>query len=233
MLAKDAGDFAAARRHYRRALAIVSAHRADSALELADLYHNLGGLEHARGRFAAGEPLARRAVRLRARRHGADATVTWLDRTALAALLDGLGRFRESEAIYRAALVRFRRRLGVDHYEVAVTLNNLGCACADQGRIAEGMRMLRRALALKEALFGKQHIEVAVDPQQPRHHAGTGRSHRGGAGALAACRDDLHATPRPHPPEHSGVPREPAVVLIHRSQPNQRPRQDSNLRPLA
>lgn len=161
-LGKHTGDFAAARRHYLLALPIVQAHPWHPDLELADLYHNLGGLEHARRRYAAGEPLARRAVQLRARRHGANATVVWLDRTAHAALLEGLGRYTESAKIYRRALPVFRRRFGTKHYEVAITLNNLGCVCAEQGRGAEAARFLRQALGLKEAEFGRQHLEVAV-----------------------------------------------------------------------
>jgi tetratricopeptide (TPR) repeat protein len=162
MLGKATGDFAAARRHYARALALVRRRPRNDRLRLADLYHNLGGLEHARGRPHLGEPLARRAVQLRARAEGPDATATWLDRTAHAALLADLGRTAEAAAIYRAALPRFRRRFGAGHYEVAVTLNNLGCACADLGRPAEAARHLRAALRLKRAEFGDGHVEVAL-----------------------------------------------------------------------
>jgi tetratricopeptide (TPR) repeat protein len=162
MLAKLTGDFAVARRHYLRALPIVRMHPRLEELELADLYHNLGGLEHARGRHAVGEPLARRAIALRSRRHGAAAIVTWLDRTAHAALLDGLGRHREAEAVYRMALHRFRRHFGSTHHEVAVTLNNLGCSLSAQGKRGAALRHLRRGLALKERLFGATHVEVAI-----------------------------------------------------------------------
>ena len=162
MLGKATGDFTTARRHYQRALEIIRRHPHHDSLELADLYHNLGGLEHVRGRFVAGELLARRAVTLRARRHGTDATSTWLDRTAHAALLDGLARSDASVATYRAALVRFRRRLGPGHHEVAVTLNNLGCALAAQGQTREALRHLRRSLVLKERRFGPAHVEVAT-----------------------------------------------------------------------
>lgn len=162
ILGKATGEFPAAGRHYLKALTIVRRHPDNDYIELADLYHNLGGLEHARGRWAVGEPLARRAVQVRARRHGADATATWLDRTAHAALLDGLRRFSESERIYRAALPRFRRRLGPWDYEVAVTLNNLGCVCAERGRAGEAIRHLRKALAIKQRKFGTQHVEMAI-----------------------------------------------------------------------
>jgi tetratricopeptide (TPR) repeat protein len=161
ILGKADGRFRDAGRHYREALAILRGSRKRGRVELADLYHNLGGLEHARGRHARGEPLARRAVHLRARRHGPDATVVWMDRTAHAALLDGLGRYAESEPVYRSALTIFRRRLGSGHYEVAVTLNNLGCLSAERGDARGAVRLLQKSLALKERLFGSSHVEVA------------------------------------------------------------------------
>jgi tetratricopeptide (TPR) repeat protein len=151
------GEFATAKRHYLRALPIVQRRPRNAYVELADLYHNLGGLEHARGNYRKGEPLARRSVQLRARRHGADAIDTWLDRTAHAALLQGIGRHREAEQVYRRALPRFRRYFGAGHFEIAMTQNNLGCALADQGRTAEGRRQLDPALRLFTRLLGARH----------------------------------------------------------------------------
>ncbi len=56
------------------------------------LFHNLGGLEHARGRFAQGEPHARRSVEFRERLRGAAIRTPRRTLAALAALLDGQGR---------------------------------------------------------------------------------------------------------------------------------------------
>ena len=91
----------------------------------ATLFHNLGGLEHARGRFAAGEPHARRSVEIRARLRGADHPDTAADVSALAALLDGQGRYDDAEQLYLRALSVFERAYGPEHYELAVNLNNL------------------------------------------------------------------------------------------------------------
>ncbi|MEO5816468.1 MAG: tetratricopeptide repeat protein [Gemmatimonadaceae bacterium] len=162
IVGKAESRFTDAARCYRRALVILRNSRSTGPLELADLYHNLGGLEHARGRYAIGEPLARRSVQLRARRHGPDATIVWKDRTAHAALLDGLGRYAESEPVYRRALAVFRKRLGANDYEVAVTLNNLGCARAALGDPRSGARFLRQALIVKEGLFGSTSVEAAL-----------------------------------------------------------------------
>src|SRR4029077_15392142 len=62
VLRKAQGRYAEAAAFYRRALAPVSAR--DRELQ-APLAHTLGGIGHARGRFALAEPHARRSVRLR------------------------------------------------------------------------------------------------------------------------------------------------------------------------
>jgi tetratricopeptide (TPR) repeat protein len=162
ILAKAMGEYRDAKRYYLTALPIVRRYPRNRYVELADLYHNLGGLAHACGDHASGEPFARRAVRLRTRRHGAQAIVTWLDRTAHAALLDGLGQFDRSEGVYRAALPILRRHFGPRHYEIALTLNNLGCACAAQAKHTEALGYLRQSLVLKQRLYGPRHVEAAI-----------------------------------------------------------------------
>jgi len=74
---------------------ILTANHGPEASVLASLYHNLGGLEHARGAFATGEPLARRAVAIRTRTLGPEHPDVAADMAALAALLDGQGKYDE------------------------------------------------------------------------------------------------------------------------------------------
>ena len=83
----------------------------------ATLFHNLGGLDHARGLFAAGEPYARRAVEIRERLLSPDHTETAAHLAALAALLDGQGRYDEAERLYLRALSIFERAYGMENYE--------------------------------------------------------------------------------------------------------------------
>ncbi|HKQ89523.1 MAG TPA: tetratricopeptide repeat protein, partial [Blastocatellia bacterium] len=56
VLYKYMGRFDEAERLYRRALPLMEQSLGPEHSEIATLYHNLGGLEHARGRFGAGEP---------------------------------------------------------------------------------------------------------------------------------------------------------------------------------
>ena len=67
--------------------AVAAAGQAGEARALlAVLYHNLGGLEHARGAFASGKPLARRAVDIRTRTLGPEHPDVAADMAALAPL---------------------------------------------------------------------------------------------------------------------------------------------------
>lgn len=168
VLYKYMGRFAEAGRAYRRALRIIEG--ASNGLEdkraiqcaLATLYHNLGGLEHARGRFAKGEPHARRSVVLRIAALGEDDPAVAADRAALAALLDGQGKYDEAEALYERALEVFERVYGPGHYEIAVTLNNLAAMHQARDNPAVAEQLYRRAVAIKEKLLGRRHPDVAM-----------------------------------------------------------------------
>ncbi len=53
---KYTGHFDTAYQLYRRALRIAIDTLGPNHTDVASIYHNLGGLEHARGRFRRGEP---------------------------------------------------------------------------------------------------------------------------------------------------------------------------------
>ncbi len=161
VVGKYTGQFGRAERYYQRALAAMQ--RADVDLSaLATLHHNLGGLEHARGRPERGEPHARRSVELRVRSLGPGHPAVAADLAALAALLDAQDKFAEAERLYRRALQIFRRSYGPEHYELCVTYNNLGALAHRRGRWRTAERLYMRALAMKERLLGKDHPDVAM-----------------------------------------------------------------------
>lgn len=54
-LCKYLGRYDEARGHYERALALLEPAGAGDPDDIATLYHNLGGVEHARGHYAAGD----------------------------------------------------------------------------------------------------------------------------------------------------------------------------------
>lgn len=162
VLFKYQGVFGEAERVYLHALHIVESSGCPDPMLRATLYHNLGGLEHARGNYEGGEPWARLAVEIRRALCGDEHLATLADAAAHAAILDGLGRHEESEPLYRSVLAHYERIFGPAHYEVAVNLNNLAALLHATGRTQESEVMYRRSLQIKEELFGGSHIEVAL-----------------------------------------------------------------------
>jgi tetratricopeptide (TPR) repeat protein len=149
---------------YERALPMLeaSAKQTGETSALATLFHNLGGIEHARGRYAAGEPHARRSVELREAELGPDHVSVAADLAALAALVEGLGRLDEAAALYERAIDIFTRKLGAESSEVALDLAGLASVRQAQGRVPEARALYERALALQEKVFGREHPEVAM-----------------------------------------------------------------------
>jgi len=164
MVCKYLGKFDKAERYYRRALRYARrfSKTADREFFLADLYHNLGGLEHARQHFSRAETYARKGLQLRLGCAKPDSIAVAADRAALAAILDGLDKHAESERHYRAALRTYRREYGPDHLEIALILNNLGALCQATGRTRRAEFYCRSALEMKRRKLGDSHPDVAV-----------------------------------------------------------------------
>lgn len=161
---KYLAKFEKARKCYRAALRYCDSCLTGSARYelLANLYHNLGGLEHAQRRFRRAEPYARKSVGYRLRVRPKNPLSIAADRVALAAILDGLGKFVESQALYSSALRVYRRAHGESHREVALVLNNLAAVYQKSRRTERAEKMYRAALAMKTETLGKAHPDVAV-----------------------------------------------------------------------
>jgi tetratricopeptide (TPR) repeat protein len=160
VLRKYQGRFAQAAAFYKRARPLLE--KAGDREALATLFHNLGGIDHARERYAAGEPHARRSVQLREAVLGPNHVTVAADVAALAAIVEGRGRLAEASALYERALRIFRRRLGPGSAEVALNLSSLAVLRQKQGRLAEAQRLFQDAVRLQERVFGPGHPEVAM-----------------------------------------------------------------------
>jgi tetratricopeptide (TPR) repeat protein len=162
MTFKYLGRFGDAEAAYDRARVILEALPDVDPEDLAALFHNLGGLAHARGDFETAEPLGRRAVEIRTRTLGPRAPATLLDRSAHAAIVARLGRSDEAEASIRELLGDLEVTLGPDHPEVAVALNNLAAIVQARGALEEAETLYRRVIAIKEAAFGDGSPTLAI-----------------------------------------------------------------------
>jgi tetratricopeptide (TPR) repeat protein len=92
---------------------------------VAALLHNRAGLDHARGRYADAEPIARTGLALRADLVGTKHPEYAADLSALAAIVHALGRCDEAEGMYLEALAVFARAGEASPGDVAVTTRNL------------------------------------------------------------------------------------------------------------
>jgi len=165
VLYKHLGRFDEGLRLYKQALGSTG----EDSLARGTIYHNIGGILHAQGDFAAAEQPARLAWEISRGLLGDDDTRTMLDAAAYAGVLDGMGRYDESERIYRRALEMFEKTYGPRHYEVAASLHNLAASLATRGLYAEAEEHYRRALAIKEELLGTESPDVALT----RHNLGS------------------------------------------------------------
>ena len=182
---------------YRRALAILQKTYGPDDPRLADIYHNLGGLAHARGRYEEGEPLARRGLEMRERALGPDDRDVAADVAALAAILDGEAKRDEAERLYLRALDVFEREAGPDSYDVAVNLNNLGALYQAEGKAGEAR---------------PRSPGSGNDAQQPRAAPQVSGSAGRGRSALPPRALDLRARARSVPPKRRRLPRESRAI---------------------
>jgi tetratricopeptide (TPR) repeat protein len=159
---KDVGRYAEARAHYAQALRILRSTGRTDPHDLATLYHNLGGIDHACGHYARGEVLARHGLALRLVQAEPDAAALAADLIALAALVSGLGRLAEAERLYLAGLVILGGSAGEWNLENAVALHGLGSQYTCEGRLEEAISLLQRAATLKRRLLGSNHADLAL-----------------------------------------------------------------------
>lgn len=181
---KYSEKFEEAHVQYERALCILERLHGAGSLETATIWHNIGGLFHAEGRFAEAEEPGRKAWEIRREAQGDEVPETWFDAVAYAGILDGLDRREESEPIYREALKRYEKWFGPEHFEVAALLNNLARVLAEREEFGEALAMMQRSVALKAAIFPEGHFERTISEaglaeiERMSHEAGHGRDTR-------------------------------------------------------
>jgi tetratricopeptide (TPR) repeat protein len=178
MVRKYLGKFDSAERYYRLALRCARQRpkTAEREFFLANLYHNLGGVEHSRRRFGIAEKYARKGLELRLKCTGSDSLAVASDRAALAAILDGRHRYGESKRCYFHALKVYRREYGASHPEIAVVLNNLGALYQATGRPKLAESYYRAALRMKRRELGASHPDIGVTMNNlAMLHRGQGR----------------------------------------------------------
>ena len=157
---KDTGRFAEAASTYREALVIAERVLGPDDPWLADLHHNLAGLNHARDRFVEGEPHARRALQLRQMGPGLNSTAAAGDFAVLGALLLGQERYADAEEALQKSRAIWVKRFGPDHYEVAIVKHNLAVLYTARGEYSRAEDAYRAVHAIKHRVLGADNAEV-------------------------------------------------------------------------
>ncbi len=182
LLKQERGHFDKAAKYYWRALAIFEQALSGGSAELlrvADLYHDLSRLECKRGTAAAGEPMARKALQIRAQALGNAHLSVAAEMTSLAEILASQVNCQEphqekcdeAERLYRQAIDVIESNhghsansahSGSQQYEVAAVLAKLATIYAARGNASQAEQCYLRALAIKEKLLGVENLEVAA-----------------------------------------------------------------------
>ncbi|MFE0654502.1 tetratricopeptide repeat protein [Streptomyces sp. NPDC059534] len=162
ILFKYSGKFVEAEVFYRRALLLLEEGDLGEDPAAASLFHNLSGLAHSRGDFAAAVEPGRRAIAVRERALGPDHLEVALDKAALAPVLIELDELEEAEALLTSALAVVEETYGPEHYETGIAVGNLAALAYRRGQYARAQELFRRCLRLKERALGPAHPELAV-----------------------------------------------------------------------
>ncbi len=153
IVGKYSGDFDQAEADYQRALELHEG----NPLATATVLHNLGGLEHERGRPELGIPWAERGLSMRRQVRREDHPEVAADLGALGSLYLSAGRLDDAERAYLKAIEIFTAE-----YEIAVVRGNLAHLQTRQGKLAAAEVNYRAALTGKIAALGDDHPDVAV-----------------------------------------------------------------------
>jgi tetratricopeptide (TPR) repeat protein len=162
VLYKFAGRFAEAERLYALVLPVVERVSGAASLEVAAIWHNVGGVLHAQGLYARAEQPGRKAWELSRALLGDAHPRVAADACAYAAILFGLERLEESERLYRDALAVYATSGEQSAAEIAAVLHDLAAVRDARGDFDEAAALYRRALELREAQVGPASIDVAL-----------------------------------------------------------------------
>ncbi|MCD4685755.1 MAG: tetratricopeptide repeat protein, partial [Anaerolineae bacterium] len=159
---KMIADFAGARQHYERALAIdVHVHGPEHS-RVAIWLNNLGLLLKTLGDLPAARQHYERALAIDERVYGLDHPDVAIDLNNLGLLLKTLGDLPAAHQHLERALAIDERVYGPDHPNVAIRLNNLGTLLRDLGDLPTARQHYERALAIWEQALGAEHPQVAT-----------------------------------------------------------------------
>ncbi len=156
------GKFDAAESLYQKTLAILIEQYGSDNGEVAVIYHNLAGLNHARGDYQTAEIWAGKSYQLHVELFGVQDAKTIADGAAFGSILHGLNKWDEAISYFKEAITFFEDKFGSMHYDVALNLNNLAASEEAKGNLSAAEEAYRKALEIKIQILGESHSELAI-----------------------------------------------------------------------
>jgi eukaryotic-like serine/threonine-protein kinase len=150
---------------YERSAQLALGPRVNDPLSAAEAYSKLAIELANHGHGDTAEPIARKALELRAARLPADDLKMADSWNTLGVVLSDLAKYDEAEADLKKALAIKQAQTPTDLGDVADTLHNIALTYYRAERTAEAVDVFRRALALKRQRSGDDHPDVITTLQ--------------------------------------------------------------------
>jgi nucleoside phosphorylase/tetratricopeptide (TPR) repeat protein len=115
-----------------------------------------------RGRSAAAEPIATRALKLSEAQAGSDDADIIFPLLLLGRIRRDRGHAAAAQPLFERALAIAEASYGPDHPDLFLPLNNLGNVLRDRGDPAAAQPLLERAVAIAEASYGPDHPNLIL-----------------------------------------------------------------------
>jgi tetratricopeptide (TPR) repeat protein len=113
------------------------------------------------GKYAAAQPLYKKALEIRGRLLTDDHPDTAVSCNNLAHSLWSQGKSAEAQPLFEKALAICRRLLTDDHPQTALSFDNLAANLSQQGKYAAARPLCEKALAIRLQLLGDDHPDTA------------------------------------------------------------------------
>jgi serine/threonine protein kinase/tetratricopeptide (TPR) repeat protein len=153
---RNLGQYARARAHLRRALALRERELGARADETLDTRNSLAVALMALGQYDAAIPLLEQNVALRSESLGPDHPVTLLETSNLAEAYRDAGRLHEAVPLMERTLTTIQAKLPAGSRQLLVCMDNLASAYRYAGRHDDAIRLHERARQLMEEHLGPE-----------------------------------------------------------------------------
>lgn len=144
------GDFAAAERQFRQALAIFEKTAGPNHPNVARVLNNLATALRLRENYAEAAALSRRSLAILEETYGTQHPNVAIGQNSLAMILRLRGDYEEARVLSERSLSILEKALGPEHVNVGIGLNNLVLTHLLRGNHAEAEPLARRSLSIFE-----------------------------------------------------------------------------------